>query len=422
MAPLELKFRYSLAKCHANYNYNQRTRHYMNISNICVFGAALAAASYAPAQSITEFFTEGDFGFGIRARYEFAEVDGADDSNALTVKTNLSYKFADQAGIGGYIDVADVSALDYGSYNAAGLNGTGGSVIADPETTEVKQAYLSYSNSGATAKLGRQRIIYDNARHIGNVGWRQDEQTYDAFSAAYKGGGFTLNYAYLWEINRIFGENLDWDSDTHLFNATYSGIENVKFGGYAYLYELDQFGPFDDGVETFGAYVDGKASLDSAVIGYRAEVATQDQDDDATYLHLYVDATVSGYTLGAGYEVLGAVDGVNSGTFATPLVTVHKFNGWADYSLPVGTAGFGGSGVEDFYIVFKTKIAGKVPFLAKYHNLESAAGDDFDGQEFDFSAAYKFNGHFTGLLKGAFFDGDSQPDVTRIWTQLQFTY
>ena len=400
----------------------------MKLSKICVTGAALAAASYAPAQSITEFFTEGEFGFGMRARYEFAEVDGAEDSNAFTLKTNISYKFAEQNGIGGFVDIADVSALDTDAYKVQLgedlLQGDSGkTMIADIETTELKQAYVSYSGfEGAMFKFGRQRIIYDNARHIGNVGWRQDEQTYDAFSAAYKGGGFTLNYAYLWEINRIFGENLDWDSDTHLFNATYSGIENVKFGGYAYLYELDQFGPFDDGVETFGAYVDGKASLDSAVIGYRAEVATQDQDDDATYLHLYVDATVSGYTLGAGYEVLGAVDGVNSGTFATPLVTVHKFNGWADYSLPVGTAGFGGSGIEDFYIVFKTKIAGKVPFLAKYHNLESAAGDDFDGQEFDFSAAYKFNGHFTGLLKGAFFDGDSQPDVTRIWTQLQFTY
>ena len=33
---------------------------------------------------------------------------------------------------------------------------------------------------GTTLTLGRQRIILDDQRFVGNVGWRQNEQTFDA--------------------------------------------------------------------------------------------------------------------------------------------------------------------------------------------------------------------------------------------------
>jgi hypothetical protein len=39
---------------------------------------------------------------------------------------------------------------------------------------------LQWKNDKGTLLRGsRQRIIYDNARFVGNVGWRQNEQTYD---------------------------------------------------------------------------------------------------------------------------------------------------------------------------------------------------------------------------------------------------
>ena len=46
--------------------------------------------------------------------------------------------------------------------------------------------------------------------------------------------------------------------------------------------------------------------------------------------------------LNAGYEVLGADNGVG---FATPLATGHKFQGWADKFLTTP-----GDGIEDVYI------------------------------------------------------------------------
>ena len=34
-------------------------------------------------------------------------------------------------------------------------------------------------------QIGRQNIVLDNARFIGNVGWRLNEQTFDALSFKY---------------------------------------------------------------------------------------------------------------------------------------------------------------------------------------------------------------------------------------------
>ena len=43
---------------------------------------------------------------------------------------------------------------------------------------------MSYTTTNNQLKYGRQRLILDNARFIGNVGWRQNEQTYDGVKAA----------------------------------------------------------------------------------------------------------------------------------------------------------------------------------------------------------------------------------------------
>jgi hypothetical protein len=50
----------------------------------------------------------------------------------------------------------------------------------------------------------------------------------------------TLTYAYLWKINRVFGDALDWDSDSHLMHASYSGLPFGTLAGYAHLLDFDR--------------------------------------------------------------------------------------------------------------------------------------------------------------------------------------
>ena len=127
---------------------------------------------------------------------------------------------------------------------------------------------LQYEGFDTIGKVGRQKIIYDNAAFIGNVGWRQNEQTYDAISLSNKSiDGLTLNYAYLNQVNRIFGSDADAPlapastnvediaASAHLFNASYAGIKGVTLGAYAYIMNFEDVGAWDN--NTFGVQRQG---------------------------------------------------------------------------------------------------------------------------------------------------------------------
>ncbi len=89
------------------------------------------------------------------------------------------------------------------------------------------------------AKLGRQVITYDDHRFVGDVGWRQDRQTFDAFSLGYDSQDLiTANYNFVTQRNRIFAEEKDIDSRDHLLNLKYE-FKTAKLVGYAYLLEED---------------------------------------------------------------------------------------------------------------------------------------------------------------------------------------
>src|SRR5688572_33285828 len=93
------------------------------------------------------------------------------------------------------------------NYNAAGTNGKGyRPVVADLATTELNQAWLAYSYTNSfSIKGGRQRIVLDNHRFIGDVAWRQNMQTYDAVSAESKPlQSLSLYYGYVWDVHRVF--------------------------------------------------------------------------------------------------------------------------------------------------------------------------------------------------------------------------
>ena len=54
------------------------------------------------------------------------------------------------------------------------------SVVADPENIELNRLQLQYKSKPQRVTLGRQRINLDDQRWVGSVGWRQNEQTFDA--------------------------------------------------------------------------------------------------------------------------------------------------------------------------------------------------------------------------------------------------
>lgn len=388
--------------------------------------AGLAAPAFAAdATDPAEAFTNGKLSLNLRLRYEDVAQTGLQDGEALTLRARLGFTTAPWQGWKAMLEAEGIAAAEGDSYSQAGINpgGAGKAVIADPEMSEINQAWLAYATGATTATLGRQRLVLDNARFIGDSGWRQNLQTFDAFVLQDKSlPKTTLTYAYLSQINRVFGPDHaqgKWQSDSHLFNASYAGWAAGTLAGYAYL--LDFSNSAGNSCATYGASFAGGTPLTPDLkFTYRAEVATQSNYRvsplryTARYHVLEAGLAVQSASLTLGDEVLGSDHNVG---FKTPLATLHACNGWADLFLTTPAAG-----LRDTYVRVTADLPAKVVFLGSYHQFDTDAGGTDLGDETDLSLTRKFGPRFTALVKFADFRRASvaYPNVQKFWAQVEF--
>lgn len=364
-----------------------------------------------------------------RARYEFGEQDGLDPAHAATLRARVGLQSQDYNGFSGLVEFEATRALDTTSYRAANVHGDPSkTVIADPESTELNRAQLQFKRNNNLLIGGRQRIILDNARFVGNVGWRQNEQTFDAFS--YKNTaieGTSLYYAYLDQVNRIFGSDApsgtptdDFKSDSHLVNVSYTCDKGGKLAAYAYLLDFDNSALNSSDTAGISYAHKGTVAEDYAFNGY-AEFAYQKDaadnpiDYDALYFHLNGKVGRNGYTAQLGYELLGSDDGAIA--FRTPLATGHKFNGWNDQFLVTPA-----NGLQDFYVALGFPVP-QVPVTFVYHYFASDEGSVDYGQEFDLVAAHKISPKMKAIAKASYYDADEfSVDRTRFSVEMNYKY
>jgi len=388
----------------------------------------------------------GKFNVNSLLRWEYADQDahpfargGADpkQSNAFTIRNRVGFTTASMANFKSSLEFEDVTAIGgYDNYNPAGLKpeSANRTVIADPEATEINQAWLAYENWDAAMKGGRQKIVLDDSRWIGDVIWRQNQQTYDAATFNYSGlDKINLFYGYIWNVNRILGDNHpagDWESDSHIFNVSYDGFKYGKLVAYSYLLDLENAAVSS---ASYGASFAGSAPVtDTMSAVYRAEYAHQTDYGDApsdfgvNYYKLELGATHGKkFNYGVGYEVLGSDSTIGSGQLkraTMPLSTAHKFNGWADLFLATPP-----DGLEDLYVWAGGTLPGNVPLKVFWHEFSAEqSGNDY-GHEFNAVATRKFGKYFTALIKYAhYWEGDqvgfATPPTDRFWLQLAFNY
>lgn len=386
--------------------------------------AALNVSLATAENSITEALKNGEAHVDFRLRFEDVDQDKPAnlDGDALTLRSRLNYKTADFKGITAFFEMDNVSAADKHSYNSTTNGEVGKAVIADPTGTEVNQTWVNYANWDTDFKYGRQRINLDNQRFVGGVGFRQNEQTYDAFSVSNSSLSDTkVFYARINKVKRIFGEdspNGEHKNDTDLLNIKYSGLAIGAITGYAYLIDNEDSARFS--TDTYGLRFAGQSKGDDLVFGYTLEYAKQDDgaNNPTRYSADYVLAegglTVSGFKLTLGYELLGSDDG--EAAFITPLATLHKFQGWTDQFLSTPN-----EGIEDIYLTAGTTFSG-VKLLAVYHRFASdednASNDNDLGDEWGISVGKGF-GHYGLSLKYASYGaGDSsfgKSDTEKLW-------
>jgi hypothetical protein len=369
---------------------------------------------------------DGTFNLNGRLRYERADFVTTKPADALTIRNRFGFTTGSLYNFKAMIEAENTRTLGPNvNYNDGSGNNPGHAVVADPELTEINRAWLAYSNWDTTVKAGRQRIIHDGARFMGNVGWRQAEQTFDAVSLVNTSiPDLKLDYAYIFNVKRINSGNRN--SDTHAINLSYTGLPIGKITGYAYLIEFPKAAAAiaNQSSHTYGISLSGsRPAGDDLKLSYLAEVALQTEGSEsalnyqAEYYHLNGGAAYKQFSLEAGYEVLGTDNNVG---FYTPLATLAKWNGWADAFL----AATPGAGLRDLYLSGTVKLPYGMPLNVTYHHFSADIGDTDLGEEVDITLTKKLTKNFSALARYAWFNSSTaaRPDRDKFWLQVDYNF
>ena len=387
---------------------------------LTVLAASIGLFSSAPSvmaeDAFFEALTGGKVSFSARARYEGVEQDGKKDADAFTVRTTLGYTTGDFHGFKLSAEIEDISDLGQDDYNDTVHSAHADrAVIADPENTEINQAYLQYNGFDTEFKLGRQEITYRKApfhRFVGNVLWRQNHQSYDGLTVSNNSFENTqISYAYINKQNTIFGDDKETavikdgqiDMDTHLVNIQYSGLSFGKLEGYGYFLDYDDNATASS--KTIGARLSGGVPLsEDFKLIYTAEIANQNDYkdgtmDDQNYYLAEVGGKYKGWLAKVSYEMQ---EGDGTDSFATPFGTNHAFQGWGDMFLATPK-----EGLEDIYVTVVGNVLG-AKVVAVYHDFETDKGSLDAGSEFDILVQKTFKEHYTLGVKYADYNGDGE--------------
>lgn len=388
---------------------------------------SLAIAEVHAADVFTDAVKAGKATFQVRPRFEFVDDDGmaaADPAKAFIMRTVLGYKLAPIAGITAYAEAEDIRALADDYHVPAVQMNTKYATVVDPENTAINQAWLA----GYGFKIGKQKVVYNNARFIGDVAFRQDDQVFTAISyeKAKLLPWLDLQATYANKVAMISGQ--DGDIRLPIVNLKartpiganvilfWAGLEGKEAVGQPFL--LANAGK-NKSREYRLLKVDGKKGKFLYDLSYGQQRHYADSVEAVVPNATYRDIQL-GYDFG---PVLVKVqrEALEHG-FQTPLATLHAFNGWADRFL-VTPAG----GLVDTNIKASGKVAGLGLALA-VHRFKSNDSSKKFGQEIDASISKTFTPNWSAMVKVAQYDGSGEDasattkDVVKAWAQIDYKF
>lgn len=365
-----------------------------------------------------------------RLRYEHVG-QGPLDGDALSLRV----RGGAQATLGRWsvLAEAELTGAPVADYNAFPFPLPGESqrrpqyaTVADPENGELNRLQLQYKAPAATVTVGRQRINLDDQRWVGSVGWRQNEQTFDALRVEAKLGALANDLTYAVSQRTIFGSDAGsrtaYNGD-FILAGTAASIGPVKGKLFAYLLDYDEPYFLANSSQTYGGIVGTSLPVGGTSLSLRASYARQSNyarnplNYAADYWSFEGGVTIAGFSVVTGWEQLGS-DG--SAAVQTPMATLHKFNGWADLFLTTPAAG-----LQDTYLGIGRKFEG-VRLLSGmnvnliFHQFDSAVGNLEYGTEWDASLGFKL-GRIGLLLKYADYEARAfGVDTRKLWLQAEW--
>ncbi len=400
-------------------------------------GAAAAnAQAEGPPMDLGTAIQKGAPILEFRTRTETVEQTGRRSAEAFTKRTRLGWQTAKWNDLQATIEFEDVRQLGGAKYDT-NINGkTAYAQIFDPQVTELNRLQVVWTpDPRFSATVGRQRINLDDQRFVGSVAWRQDEQTFDAARFDANLGRFNITYAYIAHVNRIFADAQDWDSDSHVANASYTFADPLKVTGFVYALDFNR--PRTPAVAnqsnlTYGLKATGKQWIGRINLAYAATYATQ-SDYGSSLLNYNLDmfnleatATVDEFSGRIDYESLG---GNGARGFTTPLATLHGFQGWSDAFVANGVKTTV-DGIKDLNLTatwsprWKWDYLFNLSFLVRHHDFEAERTGADLGSEWDLQATGNLTSKLSWLIKYADYNGPgvapAPADRTKAWFGIEW--
>lgn len=383
----------------------------------------LLSVSLQAQDSFLDHIVGGDVHLDLRFRIEHVTQDDLSrDATATTLRTRLGYETDAYRGFQVLVEFENVLALNDEIYNDTDNGLAQRPVIADPADTEVNRLKLSYAwSEEGRILVGRQRIIHDNARFVGNVGWRQNEQTFDALTVEHSGWlGWQWQASFLDNVNRIFGEHHSRLSDTRLHGGLVHLQRNPWRGATLSLFAhfLDFAANHAQSHRNLGFYLRGTwpPKAKRSLVYEASWVDQVSYKGGANVIDVDYKSSALGYRDGP-WQVEVHIEYLDSNGqygFATPLATLHAFNGWADVFLNTPALG-----LEDRFLKLQWR---EKPWQAVliYHDFQAASGPLDYGSEWDLSVGRSIGQHGRVLLKAADYRANAvATDRTKLWCQIQ---
>ncbi|WP_153799195.1 alginate export family protein [Foetidibacter luteolus] len=269
---------------------------------------------------------------------------------------------------------------------------------------EILLTDTTLKNKALSLKIGRQELVYDDQRLIGNLDWLQQARRHDAAVLKYETPLLTLH------AGAAFNQNKENASGT-VYNSTVPGnyaattnggtmyksmeflyaARKLKKGIVSFLFFADQFSKFHNdtinsvpsktfmpgtwGRATTGFYLNNsfsKLNVTASAYYQFGKTAAGQKLNAGLLSGLLKYSFNKKFSAGPGIDyTTGGSSGATSNTFDPLYGTPHKFWGLMDYFYAAN--GFGKGGLVDYYVKTKFKASDKFWLTADIHQFSSAA-------------------------------------------------
>jgi len=347
-------------------------------------------------------------GAQLRTRTEFRDGQAAPLSKDASPAFFTSQRTRLSAGFSGYrfklgLTVQDVRVWgqDASTINRTTTQDNNGLIVHEA-WAEIMLLDTIVKNKSLNLKIGRQEIVYDDSRLLGNLDWLQQGRRHDAAILKYESGPYFLHTGVAFNQNKENAAGTVYNptpAGNYAANtnggAMYKSLEylyasrRLSKGNISFLLLADQFSSFhpdstgvkiwDKGVYnriTTGFYFlnsFNRLTLNAAAyyqtgknaIGQELSAALL----SASFQYQICNAFSAG--LGTDYTTGGTSAKGKSHAFDPLYGTPHKFWGYMDYFYV--NSGFGNRGLQDYYLKTRYKPGQRFQLTGDVHQFYSAS-------------------------------------------------